>query len=152
VSAFIVLKIKGGIALNIPDRIKIGGMIFSVALIDNLMRDGSSSGRSCGNSQEIQIDKSASYQYKETTFIHEVLHQINFVYNVGLEHKQIYDLETAIYALVKDNPSVFNEELTKSNICVDVKIDDDIAVDDLVDKAINKFTIEFKKTLQEMKR
>ncbi|APM40489.1 hypothetical protein BS101_18015 [Clostridium kluyveri] len=138
--------------MNIPDKIKIGGMIFSVALIDNLMRDGSSSGRSCGNSQEIQIDKSASHQYKETTFIHEVLHQINFVYNIGLEHKQIYDLETAIYALVKDNPRVFNEKLTQNTIGIDANIDDDILVDDLVDRAINKFTTEFRKTLQDMKR
>ncbi|WP_242951456.1 hypothetical protein [Clostridium kluyveri] len=138
--------------LNIPGKIKIGGMIFSVALIDNLMRNGSSSGRSCGNSQEIQIDKSASRQYKETTFIHEVLHQINFVYNIGLEHKQIYDLEAGIYAFIKDNPSVFNEKLTQSNICADVKIDDDVFVDDLVDKAINKFAAEFRKTLQDMKR
>lgn len=138
--------------MNIPNKIKIGGHIYTVNYTENLARDRDRIGESCADKLSIDIDKSLPQSMKESVFIHEILEQFNFVYNVGLEHKQIYDLETAIYALVKDNPSVFNEELIQSNICVDAKIDDDIFVDDLVDKATDKFVTELRKTFQDMKR
>ena len=96
--------------MNIPSTVKIGGLLFTVKEKANEIRDNSRSGSSCGNTQQISIDKDISQQFKETTFIHEVLHQLDFVYNIGLEHQQIFQLEAGIYAFIKDNPNMFKEE------------------------------------------
>lgn len=145
-------KIKEVAILNIPSKVKIGGLNYNVKEVPNLNRDREHQGESCGNNLEITIDNSLSTQVKETTFVHELLEQINEVYMIGLEHKQIYDLEAGIYAFIKDNPSVFNEKPAQNNIGVDVKINNDTLTDDLVDKATNKFAKQLRNTLQEMKR
>lgn len=95
--------------MNIPNIIKIGGLKFTVEEKANQIRDNSRSGASCGNAQQITIDKDISTQFKETTLIHEIIHQIDFVYNIGLEHQQVYQLEAGIYAFIKDNPNLFKE-------------------------------------------
>lgn len=94
--------------MQIPGKIKIGGLIFTVEEKFNEVRDKNQSGSSCGNTQEIIIDKDISQQLKETTFIHEIIHQIDFVYNIGLEHQQVYQLETGLYSFIKDNPIIFS--------------------------------------------
>lgn len=96
--------------MNIPKKVKIGGLEFSVKERKNELRDNKRSGSSCGNTQEIVIDSDISQQFKETTFIHELIHQIDFVYNIGLEHQQVFLLEAGIYALIKDNPEIFKIE------------------------------------------
>jgi hypothetical protein len=96
--------------MHIPDKVKIGGLHYEVKEEKNLIRDNKASGISCGNEQVIKLDTDISDQLKETTFIHEVLHQIDFVYNIGLEHQQIFQLEAGIYAFLKDNPNVIKED------------------------------------------
>jgi len=96
--------------MNIPDKVKIGGFRYSVSEIKNLARDRQRAGESCGNDQTITLEESNSQQSKESTFIHELFEQFNHVYSMGLKHQQIYQLETALYAFIKDNPGVFREE------------------------------------------
>ena len=95
--------------MNIPNKVKIGGFQYSVSQADNLLRDENKSGDSCGNKQSIRIDSSATGQLKEVTFIHEVLHQIDYAYTIGLEHQQIFQLEAGIFAFIKDNPDIFKK-------------------------------------------
>lgn len=71
------------------------------------MRDSSAFGQSCGNLQQIKIDSEISDQMASQTFIHEILHAIEFTYNLEIDHKLIHQLETALYAFVVDNPEVF---------------------------------------------
>lgn len=138
--------------MNIPGKVKIGGFIYEISEIENLCRDRRNQGESCNNDLTITLEKSLPRPVKESTFIHEIIEQLNDVYMINLEHKQIYDLEAGIYAFIKDNPNVFNEKSIQNTIGIGIKIDDDIAVDDLVDKATNKFVTEFRKTLQKIKR
>lgn len=93
--------------MKIPGKVKIGGLIFSVERIKNLVRDYNSFGESCGNSQEIRLDADMSEQLTESTFIHEVLHMLDFVYCIRMEHDQVRQLESAILAFIKDNPEIF---------------------------------------------
>lgn len=93
--------------MNMPDKIKIGGMIYTVEEKADEVRDNRRSGCSNGNAQTIIIDKDITKQFKESTFIHEVLHQIDFIYNIELDHKQVFLLETGIFAFLKDNPNIF---------------------------------------------
>ncbi len=91
----------------IPEKVIIGGLEYVILEKNNELRDSARTGASCGNTQEIVIDKDISAQLKETTFIHEIIHQIDFVYNIGLEHQQVFQLEAGIYAFMKNNPDIF---------------------------------------------
>jgi len=101
--------------VNIPSTIKIGGMDYTVEEKENEVRDKGRSGYSNANNQSIVVDKDMPQQLKETTFIHEVLHQIDYVYNIELSHKQVYMLEAGIYAFIKNNPSILSNEEGNSN-------------------------------------
>jgi hypothetical protein len=139
------MELNKGDKMNIPKEIKIGGLIYNVLEEKNLLRDSSCSGRSCGNLQDIRIEEGISRQFKETTFIHEVLHQIDFVYNIGLEHQQIFQLEAGIYAFIKDNPDIF-----KGETCIDksislkesdgIVIRNDTSVEDIAEILADKIT------------
>lgn len=97
--------------MNIPTKLKIGGYNYDVELIDNLARDRSASGQSCMNDQWIHIDSTICQEQKESTFIHEILEQINNVNELRLEHWQICVLESTLYQIIKDNPDAFSEVL-----------------------------------------
>lgn len=55
-------------------------------------------------------------QQIESTFIHEVIEQINFLYNIELEHHKICLLENAIYSFIKGNPDVFKDNESNKKI------------------------------------
>jgi hypothetical protein len=93
--------------MTIPETVKIGGLIFDVKFTEHLTRDSSCLGQHCGNLQEIQIDSGLKQQMKESSFLHEVLHGIDFVYGVGLSHEAVKQLEGGLYAFIKDNPAIF---------------------------------------------
>ena len=93
-----------------PDYVEIGGHPYKVSREKNLVRNRGESGNSCGNAQTIVLDTELTPDMFESTFIHEVLHQLDYVYNIGLEHKQVYQLEAAIFAFIKANFDNMKEE------------------------------------------
>jgi hypothetical protein len=95
--------------LNIPDKVKIGGIVYNCSFSNTSARDSGSLGSSCGNACEIVIDSTVPKQNQESTLLHEIIEQINFRYELNLEHKQITVLESAIYQVIKDNPDIFKE-------------------------------------------
>ena len=96
--------------MNIPDKVKIGGLIYDVSSSDTLCRDNDALGSSSGNRQSILIDSTISNQLQESTFIHEVIHQLSFVHHLEIDEDGTARLESAIYAFIKDNPDIFKEE------------------------------------------
>lgn len=92
----------------IPEKIKIGGMFYRVSENRKLARDRDSSGESCGNDLWITIDTTLSRQNQETTLLHEIIEQINAVYDLDLEHHKISLLEAALYQVIMDNPDILN--------------------------------------------
>ena len=93
--------------LNIPAIVRIGGHDYYCGLEENLARDKECNGASCGNALRIVIDRSLPQQNRESVFIHEVLEQINYRFELNLPHEKITILETALYAFLQDNPEVF---------------------------------------------
>jgi len=94
--------------IKIPNIVKIGGLDFTVEEKTDEVRDNGRTGCSSGTTQKIIIDKDISQQLKETTFIHELLHQVDYVYTIGLSHQQVYLLEASIYAFLKNNPDMLD--------------------------------------------
>lgn len=92
---------------NMPNKLKIGGLIYKCTLEKNLGRDYSATGQSCNNDLWIKIDDSLPEQNKKSTLIHEIIEQINCIYELGLEHDKICTLETALYQVIADNKELF---------------------------------------------
>ena len=93
--------------MDIPKTIKIGGHLYSCKVESNFCRDGMGLGNSCGNALTIKIDDSVLVQNQESTLLHEILEQIDYRYELRLEHRDITILETALYQVIKDNPGIF---------------------------------------------
>lgn len=81
-----------------------------------LTRDKNALGYSSGNALEIHIDSTIPQQNQETTLLHEILEQINYRYELGLEHQQITILESALYQVIQDNPAIFRPGAAESEI------------------------------------
>jgi len=100
----------------IPERVKIGGHIYNCKVNDKITRDTGRLGNSCGNALEIKIDSTIPQQNQQSTLLHEILEQINYRYELDLEHDKITILETALYQVMQDNPEVI-KFIIKKNIC-----------------------------------
>ena len=60
--------------------------------------------------QTITLNKAAKDEQAEATLLHEVIHGIDELYNIGLKEKQVEKLAVGLYMLVRDNPDMFAEE------------------------------------------
>lgn len=89
--------------MKLPNIIKIGGHVYSVSSSNTLARDNDAHGSSCGNALEITIDTTIPEQNQESALLHEILEQINYRYELRLEHRQITILESALYQVLRDN-------------------------------------------------
>lgn len=66
--------------------------------------------------ERILLNKDASEEQKKATLIHEVIHGLDEMYNIGLKEKQVEKLGNAFYMLIHDNPDMFKRrELDDSN-------------------------------------
>lgn len=85
------------------NNIKIAGLKYQITEIENLTRDNNCLGNCCGNSLNINIDKNLKEDVKKKTLLHETLEALNFEYNLEFEHNKICVLETALFAVIRDN-------------------------------------------------
>lgn len=61
-------------------------------------------------SQVIRIDEQYSAEQKKATLIHEIIHGLDDMYQIGLGEKKVSKLGVAFYQLIKDNPELFREQ------------------------------------------
>ncbi len=94
----------------IPDKVKIGGKIYSVEITDKLaLGSVNYSGEILYNDLIIRICPSSKSKM-EADFVHEMLHGI-FSHLGYCKHdeKKIDELANALYAVFVDNPNMFKE-------------------------------------------
>ena len=91
--------------MKIPKKIKIGGYEFIVTYHDTLKDPPNDNDECVGKCDyvnfSIKIINGLKRQQELTTFLHECLEAVNFVYGVGLKHKQIEALESAVFQLIQ---------------------------------------------------
>ena len=92
----------------IPDMIKILYKEYVIEQQENLHDSG---GDLYGQIQylpeKIFLNAASSEEQKKATLIHELIHGIDEMYNIGLKEKQVERLGNAFYMLIKDNPQMF---------------------------------------------
>jgi len=97
---------KKRLPMNIPKKVKIGGLKYTVKISNNLANEGAL-GKISYSGLQIELQK-AKLQNMHATLLHEILHGI--YYHLGYtEHdeKKIDELANALYALIVDNPTIF---------------------------------------------
>jgi hypothetical protein len=60
-------------------------------------------GRADWVSQEISIANDLGDDQTRSTYIHEILEVLTFMFGMKLEHETICQLESGLYAVLKDN-------------------------------------------------
>ena len=95
----------------IPDKIKIGGHQYTVELVPEIERE--ILGRVTHSSAKILLKNAeGAFSILFSTFLHEVIHSINFLYGpINLNHDEsINRLAEALYQIFVDNPEIFKGE------------------------------------------
>jgi len=91
--------------MDIPKKIKICGLNYTVIFSDKLHINEGLAGRHVNHKLEMTLQKDDYHQEKiEQTFFHEVMHAININYiDAELSEKQIDVISNGIFAFLKDN-------------------------------------------------
>jgi hypothetical protein len=89
--------------MKIPDEITIGGFKFKIQMVDELFddEDGELMGTCDYNNLTIKILSTLKKPQRESTYIHELLEAINFIFATKLTHRQIESLEGGLYQALK---------------------------------------------------
>ena len=59
--------------------------------------------------QTITLNEAAGAEQQEATLVHEIIHGLDEMYDIGLKEKQVEKLGNAFYMLIRDNPEMFAE-------------------------------------------
>jgi len=109
--------------MKIPKRIKIAGHDVTCKSVHTLSHKtrkwvpkewGSCWGSSCNQTNEILLAKSKlgiplDEAHRASTFLHEILHQIDYKYGLGLGEKRVGKIETALFQVLRDNHLDFSD-------------------------------------------
>jgi len=88
--------------MRIPNKIKVGGYVFKIVYKDALeeAKDKLMVGCCDPNLLQIFIKNGQIPEQEMSTFIHEWLEAANYIFGLGLTHKQIEALESATYQFI----------------------------------------------------
>jgi hypothetical protein len=100
--------------LGFPDAIKIGGLTYTCRYPNDITRDRNHMGESNASALWIDVDSTLPLQQRESTLLHEIIEQVGYIYELGLEHRQIMSLEAALYQVLQDNPNVFGTGVSET--------------------------------------
>lgn len=89
--------------MKIPKKLKIGGIVYQVKIIDDLELDGED-GETNRFRNDIRINKLLPQEQKEATLIHEIMHCLNSqIVEEKLGHLFLESLAQQFYQVLKDN-------------------------------------------------
>lgn len=100
--------------MNIPSKVKIGPHKYSVSLNKEADGDntymGTTNNNLCKISVRLELDGEKVPESQVTeTFLHEILHVIDLLYDLDLKENQIGALAVGILTIIRDNKLNFLE-------------------------------------------
>jgi len=84
--------------MKIPKKLKIGGHLYKVELVESDDMDGAN-GEQDRHKNRIRICKTDPQSQQEETLIHEIIHAVNG----GLKEEVVDSLAVSLYQVLKDN-------------------------------------------------
>lgn len=111
--------------MNIPEKLKVGGMTYTVNITDRLVSGSGYAAEVIYNEQQINVRPSCQ-QKMEADFLHEMIHTI-FVHMGLTDHdeRHVDAIAQALHMIITDNPGIFATEATKPEPSSE---DDDLAL------------------------
>lgn len=88
--------------MKLPKKLKIGGHTFTVELLDKLENDAFGTTMQAKNL--LQFRKGIPASQLESTFLHEILHVINY----NLTEEQVEYIANGLYQVIVDNKIKFD--------------------------------------------
>lgn len=85
-----------------PFDLKIRDEVYPIRYVTKF-RDPKTMGECDPHKHEIRIKKGLTPKQEFRTIIHEILHALEFEYDLEMKHQLVYDLEKPLYRLFKDN-------------------------------------------------
>lgn len=89
------------------NKVKIGCFQYDVIEVENVSRFESRKGEIDFFNRVIKIDSGMTYQDKQESLFHEIIHGIDEFMNIGLEEAQVKKLGAALAMVLTDNPGLF---------------------------------------------
>lgn len=90
--------------MNIPDRVKIGGRTYDIALVEQVdRREPDTVGQILYKEQKINLEKGNHKEYTEQVFWHELVHGIDLQSDSGLTEEQVRSFSLGLYEFLKAN-------------------------------------------------
>jgi hypothetical protein len=93
--------------LKIPDKVKIGGIIYNVKLIsgkvNNELHERNYIGRIDHERCIITVDSDIDNQRMVNSLLHELVHGIEYQYQIEISEKDIDRFANGLYQVLKDN-------------------------------------------------
>ena len=97
--------------MNIPDKVKIGGHLLDVEFTNNCDDiEREIIGNTIIAKNIIRINTNYPKSRQEETLIHEIIHNCLYDLKEEQDEAMVERLGTMFYAVIKDNPKVFNED------------------------------------------
>ncbi len=107
----ILLPDKGVNYMNIPEKIKIGYKDYEVKKVNDKLFDNDTLcyGVIHYNVGLIEISSIYSEDTQKCALLHEILHGIDDIFDIGLHEEHIVKLAKGLYQVIKENPEVFRK-------------------------------------------
>lgn len=99
--------------MKIPDKVRIGGVDYSIRYEERLISDDGKAlaGQIDYNKGIIRIEpKVQSIQGMCQTLLHEIMHGIEHHFKMDLTEDEIDNLASGMYMIIKDNPGIFGPD------------------------------------------
>lgn len=136
--------------MNIPGKVKIGYKDFEVNMVeDHVIDDGTICyGNIEYNKGNINVSTLHSEDQQKCTFIHECLHGIDDVFEIGLDEEQVRKTAKGIYTFMRDNPDLFSKNKRGNQITINMSnISEKADVDRIIDSIENRLKDAMQETL-----
>lgn len=94
--------------IKIPAKVKVGYRTYTVRVVDEIVGIGGDVCYGVCNQDTETITVSSKYpvNQQECSFLHELLHGIDAIYNLDLSENQVNQLAVGLYTTFLDNPEV----------------------------------------------
>ena len=100
--------------MNIPDKLKVGGKIYTVEKTDKLDFGYNYLGETVYCDLVIRIRPNQAKAMQEVTFLHEMLHTIfDHLGYKNHNEKKIDELANVLHMIIVDNPGIFEKDVTE---------------------------------------
>ena len=86
-----------------PKSVQVGRIKYKVKYLDKVDENDTMWGHWDSVTKLIKVNKNQTVAKLEQTFLHEVIHAVDYCKKIGLSEKKVRKLESGLYKFFKDN-------------------------------------------------